>query len=78
MVDLACLGGILSAVRKVIFDWSPKLESAGIQAEAILSDELTRRRALEPAVINSVGKVENASQLAESRLEFLAAEAFLS
>jgi AbiTii len=58
VVDPASLGGIVSAVRKVIFDWSLKLETAGIQGDGISFDELAKRKAHEPAVINSVGRIE--------------------
>lgn len=59
VVDPASLGGIVSAVRKVVFDWSLKLEGAGIQGDGISFDELAKRKAKEPAVVNSVGKIEN-------------------
>ena len=59
VVDPVSLGGIVSAVRKVIFDWSLKLEEAGIRGDGISFDELTKRRAHESGVINSVGKIEN-------------------
>jgi hypothetical protein len=58
VVDPSSLGGIVSAVRKVIFDWSLKLETAGIQGDGISFDELAKRKAHEPAVINSVGRIE--------------------
>jgi hypothetical protein len=48
-----------SAVRKVIFDWSLKLEQAGIRGDGVSFDELTKRKAKEAAVVNSIGKVEN-------------------